>query len=62
MKANQSVLWFGSWPGSPGAFWGKARKRGQGEAERDREGNLAFTRQGVLCVPVRVRTADSFLE
>lgn len=29
-ESHPSVLWFGSWPGSPGAAWGKARREDRG--------------------------------
>ena len=46
LTANLSILWFGSFPGSPGAFWGKARKREQGEGEREGRRGTCFYRQG----------------
>lgn len=59
MKANRRVLWFGSWPGSPGAFWEKARRGGQSEGERVGE---LLLKVGLAAAPVRARIVSSFLE
>lgn len=52
MKANPSLLWFGNGPGSPGAFWGKAREGGRGEGDREEEEDdlLSQGRAGSLCL------------
>lgn len=62
LKASSSILWFGNWPGSPGVSWGKARKRGQGEAEREGEEGDLLSQGGLVLVPVRARTVGFFLE
>lgn len=59
MKANGRALWLGSWPGSPGAFWEKARRGGQSEGEGVGE---LLLRVGLAAAPVRARIVGSLLE